>query len=220
MIPPEKVESHLNKSKSQSSKIDIPNEECVIDNNKAQGSAITDVEVKEEEKEVDIGGSKSQSEANENVEDSSLKRTLCCYCLLFFLGYCVLTLIIILYNTYGEKGKHKLHTANSNKVYFSTVPCHFYMHLLQPGGSQGANNGFMGNNNYLGNSSGIGVDCTTKSYLMGDGTCNDVTNTVRCQFDQGDCCLSRQTKETDLCLDCECKGIGRSSSNLPCGALL
>ncbi len=64
-----------------------------------------------------------------------------------------------------------------------------------------------GNNNYLANTSGIGVDCTTKSYLIGDGDCNDVTNTERCLFDGGDCCKDRSKKTSDLCLDCNCKEL-------------
>ena len=37
--------------------------------------------------------------------------------------------------------------------------------------------------------------------MVGDGFCNDETNTPDCNFDGGDCCLN---VKTDLCSECEC----------------
>ena len=48
--------------------------------------------------------------------------------------------------------------------------------------------------------------CSKNSFLIGDGVCDDITNTKRCLFDGGDCCLSR--KNTKLCIDCTCTQNG------------
>ena len=38
--------------------------------------------------------------------------------------------------------------------------------------------------------------------LVGDGVCNDETNTANCNFDGGDCCLNVINKE--YCSECKC----------------
>ena len=38
--------------------------------------------------------------------------------------------------------------------------------------------------------------------MIGDGNCNDETNTQQCNFDGGDCCGS--CINTDLCTNCSC----------------
>ena len=38
---------------------------------------------------------------------------------------------------------------------------------------------------------------------MGDGFCDDDTNTEDCEFDGGDCC--GDDRNTDYCEDCKCK---------------
>ncbi len=45
--------------------------------------------------------------------------------------------------------------------------------------------------------------CTANSFLLNDGVCDDITNTVECHFDLGDCCL--EDKDLKYCLDCSCK---------------
>ena len=42
--------------------------------------------------------------------------------------------------------------------------------------------------------------------LVGDGYCNDVTNSQQCNFDHGDCCLLNVN--TDYCSNCSCSGSG------------
>ncbi len=39
--------------------------------------------------------------------------------------------------------------------------------------------------------------------MIGDGVCDEATNTKRCLFDGGDCCLPK--KSTPLCKICTCK---------------
>ncbi len=46
------------------------------------------------------------------------------------------------------------------------------------------------------------IGCSANSFLIGDGTCDEVTNNARCLFDGGDCCL--QDKVTSLCQNCTC----------------
>ena len=43
---------------------------------------------------------------------------------------------------------------------------------------------------------------------MGDGFCDDATNTGDCEFDGGDCCGDE--RNTDYCEDCKCKHVGFS----------
>ena len=38
--------------------------------------------------------------------------------------------------------------------------------------------------------------------MVGDGYCNDETNTIHCNFDGGDCCYS--CKNEDFCSQCKC----------------
>ena len=45
------------------------------------------------------------------------------------------------------------------------------------------------------------LDCNEPS-LVGDGYCNDETNTIECFYDHGDCCLSNVT--TEHCTKCTC----------------
>ena len=40
---------------------------------------------------------------------------------------------------------------------------------------------------------------------VGDGFCNDDTNTQQCNFDGGDCCVN---VNTDFCSNCSCSGSG------------
>ena len=40
------------------------------------------------------------------------------------------------------------------------------------------------------------------SDALGDGFCNDELNTIECNFDDGDCCLS--TVLTNVCKECKC----------------
>ncbi len=48
--------------------------------------------------------------------------------------------------------------------------------------------------------------CSAKSYLLGDGVCDEVTNYESCFFDGGDCCLDFYRKDTKFCQDCSCLG--------------
>ncbi len=45
--------------------------------------------------------------------------------------------------------------------------------------------------------------CSSKSFLIGDGVCDEVVNRRRCLYDGNDCCLER--KLTHLCQDCTCR---------------
>ena len=54
----------------------------------------------------------------------------------------------------------------------------------------------------LGNVIGNGVP----NVLVGNGYCNDDTNTQQCNFDGGDCCLLNVN--TDYCSNCSCSGSG------------
>ena len=38
--------------------------------------------------------------------------------------------------------------------------------------------------------------------LVGDGYCNDESNTIQCDFDGGDCCYTCVSKQ--FCIDCKC----------------
>ena len=38
--------------------------------------------------------------------------------------------------------------------------------------------------------------------VVGDGSCNDETNSANCNYDGGDCC--EYNVNTDFCLDCKC----------------
>ena len=40
---------------------------------------------------------------------------------------------------------------------------------------------------------------------IGDGYCNDETNTFKCNYDGGDCCVNINA---DYCSDCNCLGRG------------
>ena len=57
---------------------------------------------------------------------------------------------------------------------------------------------------FVGNQEG---SCSANSFLFGDKVCDDVTNTERCFWDQGDCCS--QDKDEKYCLDCTCKMSGK-----------
>ena len=41
--------------------------------------------------------------------------------------------------------------------------------------------------------------------MIGDGICDELTNTENCQYDGGDCCLDSTKKDTSLCETCTCK---------------
>ena len=45
-------------------------------------------------------------------------------------------------------------------------------------------------------------NCAAAFELIGDGYCDDETNTLNCNFDGGDCCTV--CVNTDYCLDCIC----------------
>ncbi len=45
--------------------------------------------------------------------------------------------------------------------------------------------------------------CSANSFMIGDGVCDEATNTEECLFDGNDCCL--ENKNTDLCQDCFCR---------------
>ncbi len=59
----------------------------------------------------------------------------------------------------------------------------------------------------LGTTGATGVwnttSCTSNSFLLNDGVCDDVTNVKECLFDLGDCCL--ENKDRKFCLDCTCR---------------
>ena len=46
------------------------------------------------------------------------------------------------------------------------------------------------------------IDFCPEPDWIGDGQCDDATNTVSCSYDGGDCCL--ENKITDNCEICEC----------------
>ncbi len=45
--------------------------------------------------------------------------------------------------------------------------------------------------------------CSSNSFMINDGVCDELTNNQRCLFDGGDCC--RQEKSTELCSVCTCR---------------
>ncbi len=45
--------------------------------------------------------------------------------------------------------------------------------------------------------------CSSDSFMLNDGVCDELTNHQRCIFDGGDCC--HQNKSTELCSVCTCK---------------
>ncbi len=47
-----------------------------------------------------------------------------------------------------------------------------------------------------------GTGCSAKSFLIQDGVCDEITNTERCLYDGGDCCL--EDKQTHICRKCTC----------------
>ena len=55
---------------------------------------------------------------------------------------------------------------------------------------------------------GIGTDSGLKTFLVGNGLCDDVTNTNVFEFDGGDCCLQNTIKGD--CISCICYEIGES----------
>ena len=46
------------------------------------------------------------------------------------------------------------------------------------------------------------IECVDNRILVGDGFCDDVVNTAKCDYDCGDCCGG----STILCTDCICHG--------------
>ena len=46
------------------------------------------------------------------------------------------------------------------------------------------------------------VECPSYSSWVGDGTCDDITNIIECDYDGGDCCMS--DIETQFCIECFC----------------
>ena len=61
-------------------------------------------------------------------------------------------------------------------------------------------------------------DCPLSIELIGNGICNDETNTINCGFDGFDCCLSDVTE--DNCSECSCHSKCISLSwPTPCGAI-
>ena len=55
---------------------------------------------------------------------------------------------------------------------------------------------------FLTSSANPETDCSANSFMIGDGVCDEVTNTERCLYDGGDCCL--EDKQTHLCRKCTC----------------
>ena len=53
------------------------------------------------------------------------------------------------------------------------------------------------------------TSCTALSFLIGDGVCDEATNTYRCLYDGGDCCKADSEKDTKYCQDCTCKLTGK-----------
>ncbi len=49
------------------------------------------------------------------------------------------------------------------------------------------------------------IDNGCSSFLIGDSICDEVTNIERCEFDGGDCCLSKESKSMPTCQVCTCK---------------
>ncbi len=47
-----------------------------------------------------------------------------------------------------------------------------------------------------------GSGCSANSFMIGDGVCDEITNTERCVYDGGDCCL--EDKQTHICRKCTC----------------
>ena len=45
------------------------------------------------------------------------------------------------------------------------------------------------------------LGCTNPGWI-GDGYCDDVTNTMECSYDGGDCCLD--PVNTQYCSECQC----------------
>ncbi len=41
--------------------------------------------------------------------------------------------------------------------------------------------------------------------MIRDGICDELTNTEKCLWDGGDCCLDRSRRDTSLCQTCTCK---------------
>ena len=54
----------------------------------------------------------------------------------------------------------------------------------------------------------VGTDSGLKTFLVGNGLCDDVTNTNVFEFDGGDCCLQNTIKGD--CISCICYEIGES----------
>ena len=54
------------------------------------------------------------------------------------------------------------------------------------------------------------LSCNSED-LINDGYCDDITNTMICNYDGGDCCLSNI--RTPYCTDCKCLGLLDKSSN-------
>ena len=48
---------------------------------------------------------------------------------------------------------------------------------------------------------------------VGDGACDDVTNTGDCFYDGGDCCGSEMSK--GVCLECQCKSQTEEKDDCP-----
>jgi hypothetical protein len=48
-------------------------------------------------------------------------------------------------------------------------------------------------------------ECNVHGIIIGDGVCDDLVNTARCNFDQGDCCKTVSSAFTN-CNKCICYG--------------
>ncbi len=46
--------------------------------------------------------------------------------------------------------------------------------------------------------------CGANSFMLRDGVCDELTNTERCLWDGGDCCLDRTKIDRTLCKTCIC----------------
>jgi hypothetical protein len=59
----------------------------------------------------------------------------------------------------------------------------------------------------------LNTTCPYEDTLLGDGFCNDETNTEECQYDAGDCCKNKTI--VNVCENCTCnQNIGAPAQDL------
>ena len=58
------------------------------------------------------------------------------------------------------------------------------------------------------------LNCSAPLDLIGNGVCNDETNSAECQFDGGECCAT--CINTEYCTECLCHAEGAPTLDISC----